>query len=138
METTVRIKNQIQEISRASLTLNKMGLRFHMNREDLLDCVVSLEEILMNIVTHGYEDTDVHDVTIKMTLHENVLTMIFIDDGIPFNPLELKPPDLDQKLQERPIGGLGIHLVLNLMDQFEYERDGNYNRTVIKKTVKQR
>jgi len=60
------------------------------------------------------------------------------DDGRQFNPLELPEPDLEKKLEERPIGGLGIHLVRNLMDELEYRRTHNKNILIMKKKINQR
>jgi anti-sigma regulatory factor (Ser/Thr protein kinase) len=50
-----------------------------------------------------------------------------VDDGLPFNPLEAEKPDTSLPLQDRGIGGLGIHLVVNLVDEVTYERRGEQN-----------
>jgi len=49
------------------------------------------------------------------------------DDGKPFDPLQAPPPDLSLPLERRPIGGLGIHLIRNLMDEVSYARVGGRN-----------
>jgi anti-sigma regulatory factor (Ser/Thr protein kinase) len=57
------------------------------------------------------------------------------DDGIPFNPLEKETPDTDLPLEERKIGGLGIHLVRNLMDKVSYQRRVDKNRLTLVKNI---
>ena len=73
-----------------------------------------------------------------MSLVDNELVVKVEDDGREFNPLELPEPDLEQKLEERPIGGLGIHLVRNLMDELDYKRTHNKNILTMKKKINQR
>ena len=59
------------------------------------------------------------------------------DDGQPFNPLKDAPkPDLEAALEDRPIGGLGIHLVLTMMDEMHYRRENERNHlTLVKRRV---
>jgi len=53
--------------------------------------------------------------------------MSFVDDAPPFDPLAFSTPDLDVAGEERPIGGLGIHIVRSLVDQAHYHRDAGRN-----------
>ena len=64
-----------------------------------------------------------------------MVTIRIEDDGISFNPLETKPPDLDCTLEERDIGGLGIHLIKGYMDDIDYQRRGKQNILTIKKNI---
>ena len=57
------------------------------------------------------------------------------DDGRPFNPFESGPPDTELSLEERPIGGLGVHLVRNVMDRSSYERHGEKNVVILEKQI---
>jgi serine/threonine-protein kinase RsbW len=57
------------------------------------------------------------------------------DDGLAFNPLEMLAPDTKQPLEERPVGGLGIHLVRTLMDEVAYRRQNGRNLLVLKKEI---
>jgi serine/threonine-protein kinase RsbW len=59
------------------------------------------------------------------------------DDGQPFNPLEVPEPDTTKPLEERAIGGLGIHIVRKLMDGLEYKRQGERNFLTIKKKTQE-
>jgi anti-sigma regulatory factor (Ser/Thr protein kinase) len=90
-----------------------------------------LEELGLNILTYGAEDK-VHGPEIKiiLTSKEDSLTIEVSDDGHPFNPLEdSKDPNIDGLLEERSIGGLGVHLVRTLMDELSYRRTAGKNHT---------
>ena len=63
------------------------------------------------------------------------LHITITDTGIPFNLLNAPPPDLTSNLVDRPIGGLGIHLVRSLMNSVEYERKGGKNRLHLRKDM---
>ncbi len=83
---------------------------------------VVFEELLNNIVTYAYSDDDEHAIEVRMGLAGKRLTVTITDDGVPFNPLSAEAPDLDAPLEEREIGGLGIHLVRSLIDDVTYQR----------------
>ncbi len=80
------------------------------------------EELLKNVISYAYRDDDEHDIEVKMESTGKRLTVTIADDGVPFNPLGAEAPNIDAPLEEREIGGLGIHLVRNLMDDASYHR----------------
>ena len=68
------------------------------------------------------KDEDDHEIELRVELSENRLTVSIVDDGIPFNPIGVETPDTELSLEERKIGGLGIHLVRRVMDKVSYQR----------------
>ena len=94
-----------------------------------------LEELIVNTVNYGYDDDARHEIEVTLTSDEDVFTVEIIDDGHAFNPLsDVSEPDLDAKIEDRPIGGLGIHLVRVMMDEVHYCREENKNHlTLIKR-----
>lgn len=88
---------------------------------------LALEEHLTNILTHGYEDTAEHEISIRLAIAGGELSIEVSDDARPFDPLSHPPPDLSLPLEERPIGGLGIHLIRKLMTRVAYARRDNRN-----------
>lgn len=97
---------------------------------------VAIDELFGNIARYAYSP-DVGKATVRFSVEEKPLevTITFIDNGIPFNPLEKSNPDTHLSAEERPIGGLGIFLVKKSMDLVEYEYKNGQNILKIKKNI---
>lgn len=87
-----------------------------------------LDEILTNIVDYGYPDGPVGSVSLRLALRRGVLAAEVIDDGAAFNPLDRPPPDLDDNVETRRIGGLGVHFLTTMTDRRRYRRVDGRNR----------
>jgi anti-sigma regulatory factor (Ser/Thr protein kinase) len=90
------------------------------------------EELVVNIA--DYAGSDYLDV--ETELDEEKITLRFRDGGVPFNPLDMEPPDTSLSLDEREIGGLGIFFVINHMDKVEYEYKNGENILTVSKKLK--
>ncbi len=88
---------------------------------------VVFDELLNNIISYGYHDDRRHEIGVQITLSQGQLRVRITDDGMPFNPLDIDPPNVTAPLRDRKIGGLGIHLIRNMMDEVSYERHANSN-----------
>ncbi len=91
-----------------------------------------LEELASNVVKYGFDDDTRHDIEISLWREDESFCALMVDDGRPFDPLSAGEPDLDADLEERGIGGLGIHLVRNMADGLDYERTEGRNRLTIR------
>jgi anti-sigma regulatory factor (Ser/Thr protein kinase) len=80
------------------------------------------EEIVTNIVRYGFEDALEHAIDVSFALGDSELTLIFEDDGRPFDPRTVPSPDLHRSLANAPIGGRGIYLVRQNAKRLDYER----------------
>ncbi len=89
---------------------------------------IALEEIFMNVVTHGTPAGSQARVEVCLALAEDSLTLAVEDGGPPFDPLTLPAPDTRSPLEERQVGGLGVYFVRQLMDAVSYSRVGARNR----------
>ncbi len=96
-------------------------------------CIV-IDELLSNIISYAYQDKKEHIVDINIKLNGERLEIKITDDGFPFNPLAMLPPDTKLGLEERELGGLGIHLVKNIMDEYQYKRFKGKNIIVLVKS----
>ena len=95
---------------------------------------LAVDEACTNVIHYAYEGTGIIRITVELASGELIVTVD--DQGKPFNPLEVPPPDLDSGAEDRPIGGLGIHLIKNLMNQVSYSYDvASGNRLTMKKRV---
>jgi sigma-B regulation protein RsbU (phosphoserine phosphatase) len=77
---------------------------------------------LTNIVSYAFPEAGEHEIDVIAEHMEERLKITITDDGVPFNPFQEEKPELTSSLKERQIGGLGIHLVRNLMDECSYKR----------------
>ena len=86
-----------------------------------------LEELVLNVVNHGSGGRE-GEIKIKLVSDEEAVTIQIIDDGRPFDPLTDAPePDTESSIEDRAVGGLGIHLVRTMMDEVSYRREENKN-----------
>jgi anti-sigma regulatory factor (Ser/Thr protein kinase) len=88
---------------------------------------VVLDEAVSNAITHGYESGVRGEIAVRLRRASDSVEVEVEDDGRPFDPLQAPPPDLTLPLDRRPIGGLGIHLIRNLMDAVSYARQDGRN-----------
>lgn len=96
---------------------------------------IALDELLANELSHGMAGRDAGSVTVEVELDRERLTATIADDGPPFDPFRQAAPDTTLSVDERPIGGLGIHLVRELMDDVSYERRDGQNVVVLVKRL---
>lgn len=90
-----------------------------------------IDELAENVVNYAYEDGS-GDVEVSLTDEEETVVIEIVDEGRPFDPLTEAPePDLTSPLEDRPIGGLGVHFTKTLMDEIEYCRESGKNHLKI-------
>lgn len=94
---------------------------------------VAVEEIFVNIASYAYAP-GTGDATIRAGVEENCLTIVFLDSGVPYDPLKKPDPDVTLSAEERQIGGLGIFMVKKSMDEMTYEYRDRQNTLTIKKS----
>ncbi len=93
------------------------------------------EELVVNVVSYAYADEAEGYLKIQIEKADGTITIRFIDGGVAFNPLEREMPDVSLSMEERQIGGLGIFLTVQMMDDVQYERINNENVVTIKKRI---
>lgn len=93
---------------------------------------LSVDEIATNIIVHGYTEAGLTgDVEVKADIDAESLRLNLEDTGVAFDPLQWPAPaNLDEPLEERLIGGLGVYLAIQGVDTFQYERVGDRNRNI--------
>ena len=97
---------------------------------------IAIDELFSNIANYAY-NPEIGPATVRVSVEGDPLTVtiIFIDRGVPYNPLEKKDPDIGLSAEERQIGGLGIFMVKRLMDDMTYEYRDGQNILMIRKAV---
>jgi anti-sigma regulatory factor (Ser/Thr protein kinase) len=133
---TIEVRNSPDAIAPASATAEGWLESYHPSPQVLNLVLLAIEELVTNCIQYGYDDSEEHTVVIVLSMSESNLTMNVIDDGHPFDPLRSPPPNLSLDIQDRPIGGLGIHLLRQLADHIEYERRDGTNRLTLTKQLR--
>jgi len=126
-ELTVVVSNRLEEIERVNGAFTRFAEQHDLSvglRRKLCLCI---DELLNNVISYGYDDTAEHSIEVHFKLTEDCLVTTVSDDGRPFNPFDEAPPPTGLPLEDRPMGGLGLHLVRNVMDHVAYERHGETN-----------
>jgi len=134
-QITLELLADMAGLEKADKTLDELALAVQLPEETLFQVRLVLEEVLMNVISYGAGGGAVPHVQLNMAQQDGTLSMEIADNGIAFDPLQLPAPDLDAEIDDRPIGGLGIFLVRELMDSVTYRRDGDWNRLMVTKTV---
>lgn len=99
-----------------------------------LEVDIAVEELFVNIAHYAYTPK-VGQATIQVSVEEDIVTIVFEDRGIPYNPWAKEDPDITLSLEERQIGGLGIYMVKNSMDEVDYAYEDGQNVVTIKKRL---
>ncbi len=97
---------------------------------------LALEELITNIIKYGYDDQERHLIGVRAEIVDDRFELEVTDDGHPFNPFDQAPPDTSLPLEERQIGGLGIHFVRNMLDEVRYQRNGKHNLVIVGKALR--
>lgn len=96
---------------------------------------VALDELLANELSHGNAGRQAGSLTVGMELDQERVVLTLTSEGPPFDPLRRAAPDTTLPVDKRPVGGLGLHLVRELMDEVHYERRNGQNVLVLVKLL---
>ena len=95
--------------------------------EVIYNVCLAVEEILTNTIKFGYPDTLPHEIAVDLTLAPGEVILVIEDDARAFDPQTAPKPDLTLPVEQRPIGGLGLHLVRSLSSRMTYRRQNDNN-----------
>lgn len=131
----VRLINQPKERQRLLESLQAFAREHRLPAQVLQAADLALEEHLTNVMNYGYKDARPHEILIRLEIVGGAFQIEVEDDGKSFNPLEQPEVDTTIPLSERPLGGLGIHLIRRFMDELAYRREGGRNILQMRKRM---
>lgn len=135
MKEVFEIENRIEALSVLAGKIEELAEKWELSMPLIMNLNLVLEEAVSNVIFYAFNDHQKHLIQISLALENKILTVEIVDDGIPFDPLSQKLPDITLPVEERPIGGLGILLILKIMDQVSYSRQNNQNRLTLVKNI---
>ncbi len=123
------LKNEVTELEKIALKLEELSEIWMLPPRVVMEINLALEELFSNVVFYAFNDGKEHLIRVDFSMTGPDTIMLTIeDDGQPFNLLEKPATDtIDLPLEQRPVGGLGIHLVKEMMTNVEYRRENGHN-----------
>ena len=134
----VRIENDLSEIPKVDEKLDEFAEQFGLPPAIAATFHIIFDDLLNNVISYGFNDERRHFIDVNLELTANSLIVSIADDGVPFNPLAEVAPDTQLSIEDRQIGGLGIHLVINMVDDICYQRTANKNVLTLTKLLQRK
>jgi len=134
----LQVLNKLEELHKIVETMEEISKEWNISSKANMEFNLVLEELFTNIVFYAFPDNREHKIDITFSLFASgILQVCLVDDGRYFDLLEAaQDVKLDAALDERKVGGLGIHFVKQMMDEMNYERKAGKNIVTLIKKIK--
>jgi serine/threonine-protein kinase RsbW len=129
------IENRVEELTSLAEKIDEMAEDWDLSLALAMNINLVIEEAVSNIIFYAFNDNNKHEIRISISLNDKMLTIKITDSGMPFNPLLQQQPDISLPAEERPVGGLGIFLMSQIMDEINYTRQKNQNILTLQKSI---
>ncbi len=130
---TLVIGNNIDELNRLVIFLEVLEEEWDLPQGLVPSINLALEEALTNIIFYAYEKGSKSKITVDFRLKDTEMTIVLTDAGKPYDPTQKEDPDINLSAEDRPIGGLGIFLIKQIMNKVTYRRVNNKNQLTLVK-----
>ena len=132
----IELENNLSELPRLAEALEQFGERSDLGMKEIMQLNLVLEELVTNTISYGYDDASGgRSIIVDLERSDSGLSVVVEDDAREYDPFKRAEPDLDLPLEDKPVGGLGVHLVREVMDECRYERVNGRNRLILSKVV---
>jgi anti-sigma regulatory factor (Ser/Thr protein kinase) len=131
--TELVIRNEIPQLALLSAAIERIGREHALAQKPLAQLQVTLDEIVSNVIKYAWPEGGSHEIRIRIAVDAGKVKVDVADDGMSFDPRNTAPPSPPQSGQRRRPGGVGLHMVRQMMDSFEYTRIGGWNHSTLTK-----
>lgn len=129
---TIVLTNDINDVPKMSEWIECLAEEVGLAMDKTFQLNLAMEEAVVNVMNYAYPNQHDMPILIEADIEPSRLSFVIDDTGIPFDPTKNEEPDLSLSAEERPIGGLGVMLVRQLMQEVSYEyRDGHNRLTLV-------
>lgn len=131
----VRLTNDVSELPRLARWVQQFCEAHDLPPAVAFSFDLALEEAVSNVISHGYDDQARHEIEVRISVEARTVRAEVADDGRPFDPRQVAPPDVSAPVEDRPIGGLGAFLIKQSMDDVDYRVVGGRNRLTLSRRL---
>ena len=135
MNKEIIIKNEIAELERVAVFVEEVSQLLSLDSETTMNLNLALEEVVSNVILYAYPQKMGEDITITAQLDGGTLVFTITDKGEEFDPTKVEEADVTLDAEDRQIGGLGIFIVRNIMNEVTYQRLEGKNILTLKKNI---
>jgi anti-sigma regulatory factor (Ser/Thr protein kinase) len=135
LQRNLTLPNDVNTIPQLSEFIDTVCEELEIDMATVMSLNLAMEEAVVNVMSYAYEEGTQGDVCIDAVADDKQLHFIISDSGKPFDPTAKEEVDTTLSAEERPIGGLGIHLIRQIMDNVSYERKDNKNILTLSKNI---
>ena len=122
MEKKLILQNEVAEISKLAIFIEELGEEFGLSSELVFNLNLVLEEAVSNVILYAYPKEEHQTISLIARKKDNQLIFVLTDSGKEFDPTQAPDADITLSAEDRPIGGLGIFLIRQIMNTVEYQR----------------
>jgi serine/threonine-protein kinase RsbW len=128
MKYRLVINNRVEEMAQLEPFIEEVSENFGIAPETVFQLNLALDEALANSVNYAYANGEEGEIILEASKENQDVVFRLIDEGVPFDPTqEGEAPDVSSAAEDRPVGGLGIFLIKQMMDEVSYERKDGQN-----------
>lgn len=135
MNKEIIIKNEIAELERVAVFVEEVSQLLSLDSETTMNLNLALEEVVSNVILYAYPQKMGENIIIKASSDDNILVFTITDKGDEFDPTKVEDADITLAAEDRGIGGLGIFIVKNIMNEVTYQRLDGKNILTLKKNI---
>ena len=132
---SLTLPNDVEAIPRLASFVEEVAESYGADLSVTMSINLALEEAVVNVMNYAYPQGTYGEIDITATFCDNAIIFTISDTGTPFDPTKVTDPDTTLSAEDRPIGGLGIHLVRQIMDEVSYSYENNHNILTLKKKI---
>ena len=134
MEKSIILANELSEISRVNGFIEDIGNEFSLTPDVVFNLNLVLEEAVVNVINYAYPKEEHESIYLSAKIQDDSIIFVLSDTGKEFDPTMVPEADISLSTDDREIGGLGIFLIRQIMNEVKYERiDGRNVLTLEKK-----
>ena len=135
MRKQLKFKNQVAELQHVNLFVEEICDELGLDMELQMNLNLALEEVVSNVIFYAYPEGTTADIELLAEYDGKVLTLVLSDQGKHFDPTAKEDPDPDVHPADRELGGMGIYIVKNIMNEVTYQRLEGRNLLTMKKEI---